>query len=65
LFEAIASIDDEAEQARLLSGAQSHVLIEPDTLNYLRELSRNPGARLTPTVRSFLEDVLARDGGAG
>jgi hypothetical protein len=65
LFEAIASIDDEAEQARLLSGAQSHVLIEPDTLNYLRELSRSPSARLTPTVRSFLEDVLARDGGTG
>ncbi len=58
--EVLLANGNEAEQRRLLNGAESHVLLEPMTLEYLRTLL-STSDKLSPTVREFFNEVLARD----
>lgn len=58
-IEAILAVP-ESEQQRLLSGAQSHVLMEPLTLDYLKSLAAG-GQRLSAPLRAFIAEILAKD----
>lgn len=62
--EVLLAKNDEAEQRRLLEGAQPHVLLEPMTTDYIRDLLKSSD-KLTPTVRSFFTEALAADVSTG